>query len=48
MYKIEEIENGIKIYGLKDFNLEHIFECGQAFNWEKLGHHIAVLPSASL
>lgn len=35
MYHIEEIENGLRIRGLEDFNLTHIFECGQAFRWEK-------------
>lgn len=25
----------IKISGLKDFNLEHIFDCGQCFRWNK-------------
>lgn len=35
MYTIETIDDGIKVSGLKDFNIEHIFECGQAFNWEK-------------
>lgn len=34
-YKIENIEGGIRIVGLKNFNLTHIFECGQAFRWEK-------------
>lgn len=35
MYTIEEISNGIKIKGLDNFNAKHIFECGQAFRWEK-------------
>lgn len=34
-YLIDKIENGIKISGLKNFNLSHIFENGQAFRWEK-------------
>lgn len=34
-YTIEKIENGIKIIGLKNFYLPHIFENGQAFRWEK-------------
>lgn len=34
-YSIKKISNGIKISGLKNFNLTHIFECGQAFRWEK-------------
>lgn len=36
-YLIEEIENGIIVKGLKDFNPTHIFENGQAFRWEKTG-----------
>lgn len=35
MYTIEEISNGIKIKGLDNFKAKHIFECGQAFRWEK-------------
>lgn len=34
-YTIDKIENGIKISGLENFNLSHIFENGQAFRWEK-------------
>lgn len=34
-YIIENIENGIKVKNLKNFNLTHIFENGQAFRWEK-------------
>ncbi|WP_282926930.1 DNA-3-methyladenine glycosylase family protein [Helcococcus kunzii] len=34
-YIIEEFEGGIKVKGLKNFDLTHIFECGQAFRWEK-------------
>lgn len=36
-YIIEEIENGIVVKGLRDFDPEHIFENGQAFRWEKTG-----------
>lgn len=43
-YNIKDIENGIEIEGLKNFNLTHIFECGQAFRWEKTdeGSYIVV------
>ncbi|EHR33483.1 DNA-3-methyladenine glycosylase family protein [Helcococcus kunzii] len=34
-YIIEEFDGGIKVKGLKNFDLTHIFECGQAFRWEK-------------
>ncbi|MFL8952494.1 DNA-3-methyladenine glycosylase family protein [Helcococcus kunzii] len=34
-YMIEEFDGGIKVKGLKNFDLTHIFECGQAFRWEK-------------
>lgn len=34
-YKIKEIDFGVKVIGLKNFDLTHIFECGQAFRWEK-------------
>ena len=33
-YSIIEKDNCIKLVGLKNFNLTHIFECGQAFRWE--------------
>lgn len=33
--KIIEIENGIKIKNLEDFEPKHIFECGQCFRWNK-------------
>ena len=43
-YKMIDAGDHIKISGLKDFNLKHIFECGQAFRWYKLdeGNYIAV------
>lgn len=43
-FNIIEIENGVKVEGVKDFNLTHIFECGQAFRWEKTetGSYIVV------
>ncbi|NLW52149.1 MAG: 8-oxoguanine DNA glycosylase [Tissierellia bacterium] len=43
-YLISDIENGIKVSGLRDFCPEHIFECGQAFRWERTeeGSYIAV------
>ncbi|MCT1795839.1 DNA-3-methyladenine glycosylase family protein [Helcococcus kunzii] len=34
-YIIEEFDGGIKVKGLKNFDLTHIFECGQAFRWVK-------------
>lgn len=34
-YNILKKENSLLITGLKNFNLTHIFECGQAFRWEK-------------
>lgn len=44
MYKIQKINNGIRIEGLKNFNTQHIFECGQAFRWDKtdFGSYIVV------
>lgn len=43
-YNIEEIDNGIRIKNLKNFNLCHIFENGQAFRWDKTsdGSYIVV------
>lgn len=32
-YKIEEIGDEIILKNIKDFNPQHIFECGQAFRW---------------
>lgn len=34
-YQIKNIDGGIRISGLDNFNLAHIFENGQAFRWEK-------------
>ena len=34
-YNIVEEENKIIIKDIKDFNPKHIFECGQAFRWDK-------------
>lgn len=31
--KVVEIENGIRLVGVKDFVPKHIFECGQCFRW---------------
>ena len=44
MYKMHKIPKGIKIEGLKNFNTKHIFECGQAFRWDKTesGSYIVV------
>ena len=33
MYKIREIDGGIVVENVCDFNLFHIFECGQCFRW---------------
>lgn len=34
-YIVEKFDTGIKVKGLRNFDLTHIFECGQAFRWEK-------------
>lgn len=34
--EVEKIKNGIRLLDLKDFNIKHILECGQAFRWEKI------------
>ena len=31
---IEELSDGILVSGVKDFELTHIFECGQCFRWD--------------
>lgn len=33
--KICEIENGVVLENVKDFELPHVFECGQCFRWNK-------------
>lgn len=33
--KITEVENGLILEGVKDFDAKHIFECGQCFRWAK-------------
>lgn len=33
--KVEAKKNGVLVSGLTSFNLGHIFECGQAFRWNK-------------
>lgn len=33
--KVYELNNGIKIENVKNFEPKHIFECGQCFRWEK-------------
>lgn len=33
--KVDIIENGIIVRGVRNFDLTHIFECGQCFRWEK-------------
>ncbi|NLB32985.1 MAG: 8-oxoguanine DNA glycosylase, partial [Tissierellia bacterium] len=32
---IIEKENRITVNGVKDFNIRHIFDCGQCFRWNK-------------
>ena len=41
---VEEIENGVILKDVKNFNLKHIFECGQCFRWnlEDNGNFIGV------
>ncbi len=33
--KIKEVENGVVLQNVQDFELSHIFECGQCFRWNK-------------
>lgn len=33
--KITEVNNGLILEGVKDFDAKHIFECGQCFRWTK-------------
>ena len=33
--KVESFDNGIIIKGVDNFELDHIFECGQCFRWNK-------------
>lgn len=33
--KIKEMKNGVVLENVKDFELPHIFECGQCFRWNK-------------
>lgn len=44
MINVEILEkNKLLVKGIKDFDLKHIFECGQAFRWEKTSNsYIAV------
>lgn len=44
MYKVEEMKKGIRVYGVKDFNPKHVFECGQCFRWNlnPMGHYCGV------
>jgi N-glycosylase/DNA lyase len=34
-YDIEEIDNGVVVSNIQDFNPVHVFECGQCFRWLK-------------
>lgn len=36
---INEIENGLILENVNDFDAKHIFECGQCFRWEKEDDH---------
>jgi N-glycosylase/DNA lyase len=44
-YTVHENNNGIEIEGLRDFDLVHIFDCGQSFRWIKQqdGSYIGVV-----
>lgn len=33
--KVIKTEKGIEIQGVKNFNLKHVFECGQCFRWNR-------------
>ena len=34
MYEyIEEEKGGVRLYGVRDFGLSHVFDCGQCFRW---------------
>ncbi|MBZ4664536.1 MAG: 8-oxoguanine glycosylase [Caloramator sp.] len=35
MYKFEEYDEGIVIKDTQDFNIKHIFDCGQCFRWNE-------------
>lgn len=35
MYKFQEYSEGIVIKGVEDFNIKHIFDCGQCFRWNE-------------
>lgn len=41
---IEEFDNGITIKDVKNFELNHIFDCGQCFRWNRLenGNYIGI------
>ena len=41
---VEEIKNGVILREVRNFNLKHIFECGQCFRWnlEDNGNYIGV------
>ena len=41
---IEAIDNGVVIKGVKNFELPHIFDCGQCFRWNRIdnGNYIGV------
>lgn len=36
MYEyIEEERDGVRLYGVRDFGLSHVFDCGQCFRWNR-------------
>ena len=35
--QVTELSNGICIKDVQDFYPDHIFECGQAFRWDRNG-----------
>lgn len=37
--KILELKNNIILSDVEDFNLQHIFDCGQCFRWDKLDNN---------
>ncbi|WP_411682433.1 DNA-3-methyladenine glycosylase family protein [Clostridium thailandense] len=41
---VEDLENGVLIKDVRNFELDHIFECGQCFRWnkQKNGNYIGV------
>lgn len=46
-YKIIEKDDYIEIEGLENFNITHIFECGQAFRWDKTEENSYIIVADS-